>query len=192
MTVRRAVVMAIISLAAAGAATGCGSRADDPPPPAPASAARPSRAVVVGATGASRAPAASREPGAPAATAHQALERFTKAYINWTYRTIAADRARLAREATGDASVGLQRSAAQSRDDYELQAGKVANSGEVIAISPQRGAGAERDSWVVVTRERQHAAGTYDALPATYHVTIATVEPVGGGGWAVSHWEPQS
>jgi hypothetical protein len=178
---RRALVM-VLAMVGAGVSAGCGSEA---PPSAPARAPA-TRAVVVGATSA---PRATRDPDAPAVTARQALERFATMYINWNYRTIADDRERLARLATGDASVSLQRAAARSRSDYELQTGKVSNSGAVIAISPQRGG--DPGSWVIVTRERMGAAGTYDGLPAAYHVTIATAESV-GDGWAVSHWEPQS
>jgi hypothetical protein len=179
----------------AAAAAGCGSaRKPEPaattPPPRGGSAGR---AVVVGATPSTTTPAttgdASARDSTSAPTARQAVERFAKAYINWTYRTIATDRERLARTATGDAATSLARSAAQSRGDYELQTGKVANSGDVVAVTQRQGG--TDGSWVVVTRERMAAAGTYDGLPAGYHVTIATVEDV-GDGWAVSHWEPQS
>jgi hypothetical protein len=176
---------AVAALAVAFLAAGCGSA---PEAPSKAEAPAAGRAVVVGAAPVAPAAATPDAEAAPA-TARQAVARFAKAYINWDAGTIVGNRERLARSATGDAAASMAQAAERSRGDYELQAGRISNRGDVIAVSPQDGG--EAGSWVVVTRERMGAPGTYGGLPPTYHVTIATVEAV-GDGWAVSHWAPQS
>ena len=49
-------------------------------------------------------------------------------------------------------------------------------------------------SYVVVTLERTTAtaSGAYRGLPPAWHVTLATVAPVGRGLWVLSAWQPQS
>ena len=65
----------------------------------------------------------------------------------------------------------------------------VSNSGSVVAIA--EGRGIERGRWAVVTVEQTNGYGPYQGLPATSHVTWATVARV-AGGWVVSGWYPGS
>jgi hypothetical protein len=81
--------------------------------------------------------------------------------------------------------------AAQTAQDYELRRGGVANSGTVEGIALLRGKTRE---YAVVTRERTTASNTtaYTGLHPAWHVALATVTPVLGGGWAVSSWQPEN
>ncbi len=139
-----------------------------------------------------RSPASSSGPDrprtAPAATASGAVERFGRLYINWTYRTLARHRRQLAAMAVGEAAATERRAAVETARDYVLREGKIENQGQILALAPVRGRARQ---WVVVTRETTSGEGTYEGLPAAHHVTLATVEPV-GGGWAVSRWQPRS
>jgi len=128
-------------------------------------------------------------PAAPAATPELAIERFARLYVNWTYRTLAAHRLQLARMAVGAAAAEQRRGAVESAHDYELAQGRVANTGQLVAVAVRRRGRAGQ--YVVVTRETTTGADTYEGLPPAYHVTLVTVAAV-GGGWAVSAWEPQS
>jgi hypothetical protein len=120
-----------------------------------------------------------------------ALDVFATAYINWTAATIAARMRALAALSVGQARSATALLAGQSAQDYELRHGGVANSGTVQAIA-QLGGGGQR--YVVVTEERTTATATsaYAGLRAAWHVTLATVARVPGGGWAVSSWQPQN
>lgn len=128
-------------------------------------------------------------PPRPETTPEQAAAVFAELYVNWTYATLPATRRQLAALATGAAAAAQRRAAVETRDDYELRAGKVENHGSVVSVSAERGASA--DHFVVVTRETTTGAGTYAGLPPAYHVTLATIEAV-DGGYAVSSWRPQS
>ena len=67
----------------------------------------------------------------------------------------------------------------------------MANSGTVQAIAQL---GAAVSTILVVTEERTTATATsaYAGLRPAWHVTLATVARVAGGGWAVSAWQPQN
>lgn len=123
-----------------------------------------------------------------AATPRQAIANFDALYVNWTYRTLAAQQRRLARSSVGAASNAQQRAAAQTPLDYELRRGRVENRGSVVAIAPARVAG----RYIVVSYERTTTARTPSNVGSSYHVTVATVQRLRMGGWAVSSWQPQS
>jgi hypothetical protein len=120
-----------------------------------------------------------------------AIESFALGYTNWTAADIAARMRALAAVSVGQARSAVALVAAQSAQDYELRRGGVTNSGAVEAIAKLPGS-AER--YVVVTQERTTASNTtaYAGLKPAWHLTLATVAPVQGGGWAVSAWQPQS
>ncbi len=97
----------------------------------------------------------------------------------------------LATISVGQARAAVALLASQSAQDYELRRGGIANSGTVRAVAPVRGAGHE---YAVVTVERTTATNTsaYDGLRPAWHLALATVARVRGGGWAVSSWQPES
>ena len=70
-----------------------------------------------------------------------------------------------------------------------LVASDVANSGQVIAVTP--GEGAAAGQWVVVTQEQTTGRGAYAGLPPGPHVTLARVTRE-SRGWVVSAWDPAS
>jgi len=124
---------------------------------------------------------------APAPSPQAAIERFGELYVNWTYRTLADHRRRLAAMAVGEASATQRRAIAEAARDDELQTSRIANEGKIVALATARDGD---DRWVVVTRERTTGERVYEALPPAFHVTLATVARA-RGGWAVSGWEPQ-
>jgi hypothetical protein len=120
-----------------------------------------------------------------------AVQTFATAYINWTAATISSRMRALAKLCVGQARSAVSLDAAQTAQDYELRRGGVANSGTVEAVAPVRGAPHE---YAVVTRERTTASNTaaYAGLRPAWHVALATVARVSGGGWAVSSWQPEN
>jgi hypothetical protein len=120
-----------------------------------------------------------------------AIEVFATGYINWTAETIARQMRLLARLSVGQARSAVTLDATQTAQDYELRRGGVANSGTVEAVAPVLGTAYE---YAVVTRERTTASNTtaYDGLAPAWHLALATVTRLRGGGWAVSSWQPES
>lgn len=123
--------------------------------------------------------------GAAAVTPQQALARYGTVYVNWTAATLPADERRLAAMSTGQARA--QALAESSAPPATLTRYWVANAGAVAAIAP--GQGTERGKWAIVTDEQTGGEGPYQGLPATTHVTWATVTR-SAGGWIVSGWYP--
>jgi hypothetical protein len=128
---------------------------------------------------------------AGAVNAVEAVRAFVSAYINWNARTVVARMRILAAASVGQARSATQLAAAQGAHDYELQRGGIANSGAVEAVAelPHR-----RDQFVVVTRESTTATATtaYQGLRPAWHVALATVVRLRGGGWVLSAWQPES
>jgi len=143
--------------------------AGEPPAPGPPSAARQAPAEV------------QRSPQA-------ALAAFATRYTNWDYRTLTATRRRLAAISLGAARQTERQAAAASASDTTIRRARIANKGQVIAISPDQ----QRPGlWSIVTREQTSGAGEYEGLAASYHVTLARLARI-PGGYAVSEWLPQS
>jgi hypothetical protein len=132
-------------------------------------------------------PRLSATPGGAAATPQAALTRYGALYVNWTRSTLAADARKLASLSTGQARA--QALAEASDPPATLTRYDVSNAGSVVAIAA--GQGIERGRWAVVTDEQTSGYGPYLGLPATSHITWATVARV-AGGWVVSGWYPGS
>jgi hypothetical protein len=128
-------------------------------------------------------------PVAPSGSPRRAVERFAAGYINWTYRTLGADAARLAASAVGEARTLEEQTRARAAGDTPLRRAHIYNSGSVMAVVPLRGG--RRNEWVVVTREQTGGDREYAGTEAAFHVTLATVRRVAAGHWAVSGWHPE-
>jgi hypothetical protein len=124
----------------------------------------------------------------PARSPQQAVEQFADGYINWTYRSLAADQTRLAAMAVGAARAAELQARAQTGRDIPLQRAHIYNKGSLIAVSRAIGAGPQE--WVAVTQERTGGDAEYAGIQAAFHVSLARVQAV-PGGWAVSAWRPQ-
>jgi len=126
-----------------------------------------------------------------APTAAQAIRAFVTAYINWNAQTVSPDMRSLAARSVGQARAAMTLAAAETAGDYELQQGGIANSGTVEAVAPLSGHAGE---YVVVTRESTTASNTtaYQGLQPAWHVALATVARMPGGGWALSNWQPEN
>jgi hypothetical protein len=129
-------------------------------------------------------------PGASAAP-EEAIRSFALAYINWSASDVVSDLNALAARSIGQAHSAMQLQAARAAGDYELQRAGVANVGTVEAIAPLAG---RPGTFIVVTRERTVATDTaaYQGLRPAWHVAVASVMAMKGGGFAVSRWQPES
>ena len=121
-----------------------------------------------------------------APTAQGALEHFTRLYINWTASQLPARSRQLADLATGQAQAQSLALAARAA---VLARYHVSNSGTVTAIAA--GQGPEQGRWAVVTNELTTGTGPYLGLPATSHVTWATVIHT-PHGYVIDGWYPAS
>jgi hypothetical protein len=139
---------------------------------------------------AQRAPARERARDTSADPA-AAVRAFATAYINWTAATVTAQLRVLAALSIGQARAAMTLAASQTAGDYELRRGGVANHGTVEAVAPLTGSA---DRYAVVTREltTATATGAYRGLRPAWHVALATVTRVDGGGWALSGWQPEN
>lgn len=121
-----------------------------------------------------------------AATPQAALMRFAQLYVNWE-ATQLPDRGReLAAFSIGQARAQARMLAARAP---ALERHQVANAGTVVAIAA--GQGQERTRWAVITNETTSGSGPYSGLPATSHVTWATVTHA-PKGYVLSGWYPAS
>ena len=187
MTGRRLAVPAVLALAAVG----CGAtpRATHTATHAATNTSAVARADAVHEYPSPPPPRQTATHAAP--TAAQAVRAFVAAYINWNAQTVSADMRSLAARSVGQARAAMTLAAAETAGDYELRQGGIANSGTVEAVAPLAGRAGE---YVVVTRESTTASNTtaYQGLEAAWHVALATVQRMPGGGWALSDWQPEN
>ena len=124
--------------------------------------------------------------GGVSPTPRAALARYAQLYVNWSAGQLTDRGRQLAAISTGQARHQAQ--ALASRGPV-LARYQVTNHGSVTAIGA--GQGAEQGRWVVVTNELTSGTGPYLGLPATSHVTWATVTAT-HHGYVVSAWNPAS
>jgi hypothetical protein len=124
---------------------------------------------------------------AAAASPQVALTRYAALYVNWTAASVSGEERRLASLSTGQARA--QALAESNHPAPAVARYAVSNAGSVVAIA--QGRGTERGRWAVITVEQTNGYGPYEGLPATSHVTWATVARA-AGGWVVSGWYPGS
>jgi len=117
-----------------------------------------------------------------------ALERYATLWANWTAGTLIARQKQLAGISLGQARAQALQAAASFQHDSTLTASHVANSGRVIAITPNL---THNGEWVVVTSEATTGQGDYTGLPGTLHVTYAQLTHT-RHGFVVSQWSPQN
>jgi len=125
-------------------------------------------------------------PAGVSPTPRGALARYAQLYVNWNAGQLTDRGRQLAAISTGQARHQAQ--ALASRGPV-LARYQVTNHGSVTAIGA--GQGAEQGRWVVVTNELTSGTGPYLGLPATSHVTWATVTAT-HHGYVVSAWNPAS
>jgi hypothetical protein len=113
---------------------------------------------------------------------------FATRYINWRGEQVAATLRALAAASVGQARSAMLLAAAQTKADPALSTNGIVNRGSVQALAPLRG---QADKYAVVTLETTSGSAAYAGLPASWHVTIATVTER-PGGWVVSGWQPQT
>jgi hypothetical protein len=187
---RTAIIALALGLAACGPLNTGGTRpgaAGDRGPTGPARVAQAERTHEYPASPAGareRAQGASPDPAA-------AVRAFAAAYINWTADTVTARLWALAALSVGQARAAMTLAASQTAADYELRRGGVANHGTVEAVVRLAGGS---DRYAVITRELTTATATaaYRGLQPAWHVALATVTRVDGGGWALSGWQPEN
>jgi hypothetical protein len=138
---------------------------------------------------AARAAQRSVSPAALAATPREALVRYALLYVNWRAAQLPARERELAALSIGTARLTALQTATAGSGAGALVASDVANSGQVIAVTP--GEGAAAGQWVVVTQEQTTGRGAYAGLPPGPHVTLARVTRE-SRGWVVSAWDPAS
>jgi len=126
---------------------------------------------------------------AASATPQAAVERYTTLYVNWRTDQLADRQRQLASISLGQARAQALQAAASTARDPKLTASHVANHGNLVSIAP--GAGPASGRWVIVTTETTTGQGAYAGLPATVHVTYATVTHR-ASGWIINQWSPQS
>jgi hypothetical protein len=119
-------------------------------------------------------------------TAQAALERFAWLYVNWQMTQLPERARQLAALSVGQARAQAHALATRART---LERYQVTNSGAVTAIAPGRGQ--EQGRWAIVTNETTSGTGPYSGLPATSHVTWATIAHT-RRGYVVNGWYPAS
>lgn len=130
----------------------------------------------------------SQRPAEVQRTPQTALSAFARLYVNWTYRTLSAEQHSLAAISVGAARLAEKQAAAGTAADTTINQGRIHNSGQVVSVGADL---TQRGTWIVITREQTGGSAEYEALPSSYHVTLAQVAQV-PGGYAVSEWLPQS
>ncbi len=178
--------MTVLIAAVAAPLGGCGI-SDPYTPQARMARAAPADAVTRGDDDGPRAPSATVPAAASASTPRAALARYGGLYVNWSAGALPAVQRRLVSISTGEARA--QTLAESQAPPQALSTYAVSNSGQVVAIAP--GQGAKRGEWAVITDEETTGEGPYQGLPATSHVTWATVQR-SRAGWVVSGWYPGS
>ena len=117
---------------------------------------------------------------------YTALSRFAWLYVNWTAAQLPQRARQLAQISSGQARAQALALAARAA---ALEQYQVTNSGTVVAIA----AGKDQESgrWAIITNELTNGTGPYLGLPATSHVTWATVQhqPT---GYVITGWYPAS
>lgn len=122
------------------------------------------------------------------ASASTAASAFATRWVNWDWRSVAAQQRELARLATGSLSVELRTDARASELDKSLARDKPGERGTVAAVvlrRRRRGA-----AGLVVTREETYTDGHADLGGVRYRVYKVAVLST-AGDWRVSSWAPQ-
>jgi hypothetical protein len=128
-------------------------------------------------------------PAGVANTPQLALRRYALTYTNWHSSSLHEREQQLAAISIGAPKLTAEQTAAARSGANALIANNVANSGQVVAITP--GEGPDAGQWIIVTEEHTTGTGMYAGLPPAPHVTLGRVSHL-DGGWVVSAWNPAS
>jgi hypothetical protein len=124
----------------------------------------------------------------PGRSARVTARRFATRWVNWDWRSAAAQQRALARLATGALAAQLRASARATRANESLRRDTPGMRGAVAAINLRTRAGHARG--LIVTREQTYTAGRADLGGRRYHVYL--IELVASArGWEVTAWQPQ-
>jgi len=182
----------LICVGVAATAAGCGIH-DPYQTRQPATAATTGSSTTTGVApapsehdGASQPTTAIVPVSAVAPTPQVAVARFARLYGNWTAAQLTERSKQLAAVSTGQARAQALELASRAT---ALERYRVTNTSTVVAIGP--GQREERGRWAIVTNESTSGSGPYLGLPATSHVSWATVQ-LQHGGYVVSGWYPAS
>lgn len=124
----------------------------------------------------------------PGPSAGATAKAFALRWVNWDWRSVAAQQRALARLAARSLAAELQASARATRADASLRRDTPSMRGSVAAINLR--ARGRRATGLVVTREQTYTAGRADLGGRRYR--IYHIELVASPrGWQVSAWQPQ-
>ena len=182
---RGRVPLAVIALSAC-AASGCQNPYDQElrVPARSQTVVDPAQTVTPGPP-ATPVPRASPTPGL---SARATAKAFALRWVNWDWRSVAAQQRALARLATGSLAVQLQASARATRADVSLRRDAPGMRGVVAAISLRTRS--RLTTGLVVTREQTYTAGRADLGGRRYRVYRIQLA-ASSRGWVVSAWQPQ-
>ena len=121
-------------------------------------------------------------------SARSTAKAFAARWINWDWRTAAAQQHALAGLATGPLAAELQASARAARDDQSLRRDKPSGRGSIAAINLR--SDGRRAAGLIVTREQTYTDGRADLGGRRYHVYVIRLA-AGPDRWGVTAWQPQ-
>jgi hypothetical protein len=151
--------------------------ASTPPARAPENAGRPS----------GRGPVLPLARDTRGRSARAATNAFARTWINWDWRTVAAQQRSLARLAAGRLAADLRANARTTTVDASLARDRPSSRGTVIAadLRPRR----EMASAIVVTHEQTYTDGHAD-VGGQHHRVYRALLTRGAHGWEVRAWTP--
>jgi len=133
-------------------------------------------------------PAAPYLPAATGSGVRTAALAFARAWVNWDWRTAAAQQRDLAGLSAGRLAAQLRSGARASATDASLARDKPSSRGDVVAVDLKLTRRAA--AGVVVTREQSYTDGHADLGGAHYRVYLTALKRI-GARWEITRWEPQ-
>lgn len=126
--------------------------------------------------------------GTPGPSARVTARRFATRWVNWDWRSAAAQQRALARLATGSLATQLRASAQATSVNESLRRDTPGMRGTVAAISLRTRA--RRATGLIVTHEQTYTGGRADLGGRRYRVYRVQLV-ASSRGWEVTAWQPQ-